>query len=71
MEIVKRKIDAEIERFNSTSEKQVIFNASLTDGERLSCRWHEKKATDQNPSEDILVNFTREETEKIQKIFRR
>lgn len=67
MEILKRKIEAEIEEHNTTKENTIVMSASLIDGERLSCRWHKKD----DMNNDILVNFTKEETEKILKLRRR
>jgi hypothetical protein len=77
MEILKRKIQAE------RQENQEEMSASITDGIRLSCRWHNKEqetedATnlprlvgDLKEKNDLLINFTAKETEKIKKIFRK
>jgi len=60
MQILKRKIKTEEE----SSEE--IMHGSLIDGNRLSLRWVSSK----NPNKDLVINFTREETEKIKKILK-
>ena len=60
MQILKRKIKTEEE----SSEE--IMHGSLIDGNRLSLRWVNSK----NPNKDLVINFTREETEKIKKILK-
>lgn len=62
MEIIKRKIEAEKEVHNSET-----MSCSVNNDDRLCCRWH-NKGDDNN---DIIVNFTQEETNKIKRLFRR
>jgi len=57
MQILKRKLKIEEEKFED------IMHGSLIDGIRLSLRWAKKEK-----SNDLVINFTREETEKIKKI---
>ena len=58
MEYLKRKIKCERE------ETQETMTVSMIDGIRLSIRWAKK------PEEDVVLNFTREETRKIKELLR-
>jgi hypothetical protein len=60
MEILKRKIQAK------RQANQDEMSASLVDAVRLCCRWHNKEKQD----EDMLVNFTEKETNKIRQVVR-
>jgi len=59
MEVLKRDIK---HKLKETSHDEM--HCSLIDGIRLSCRWAEKDETE----EDIVINFTRAETDKIIKL---
>lgn len=58
MEYLKREVKSE------RKECQENMTISLIDGIRLCLRWADKE----NPEEDIVMNFTQAETDKIIKL---
>ena len=61
---IKRKVKAERDEVNER------LTASLINGIRLSIRVNLKMSKDKGTSEDIVVNFTRAETDLIKNILK-
>jgi len=64
MEYIKRKIQSNVE----TNDNDM--SASLINGVRLSIRWKVSEGDKKKPAEDIVINFTKEETEHITKLLK-
>jgi len=61
MEYINRKI-----KINKKETSQGELRVDITDGIRLSIRMVDKK----DLNNDILINFTKEETEKIKRVLK-